>query len=279
MYNFRCPRVKLKFGDDIITKFVDRDLILYMYDNNFICWDFYMLNYLISFKDVRKQIDQKYLRKFPEVKENKKTVKREKVPAKYYSDDDKSLSFIITLNDRSNTLFKIIPSKLYVNIAHLDLDKWFEFNLKQMKKIDACSSEIFEIEEFFKRVVFLNKDKSITLDFEKLDSITPVMFKCLLMGSRKNENWITSFIQPQIFSYKYTTAKGLKTTDTNLDKAIMDRMQNLDIREWIKIFYEARGVLTGEKKELKSPIKILSPIQRTLRKGSIFSDISKSPVS
>jgi hypothetical protein len=120
------------------------------------------------------------------------------VYSKYYSERDKCFSFILTHADNTNTLYKIIPSKLYVNIPHIGCEKWFEFNLKQMKIIDSFSNDQKEIESFFKRLVFVsNKQDKIILDTEKLENITPMLFKCMQMYGQNSDNktnWVVNYM-------------------------------------------------------------------------------------
>jgi hypothetical protein len=87
---------------------------------------------------------------------------------------------------------------------------------------------------------------------------------------------VNIFSQPQLCTFRYTQAKGLKMIDTNLDKNIMSRLQELHIKDWIKVFNDAKGIILGEKKEVLMINKVFSP-SRIIRKGSIMSDLSKSP--
>jgi hypothetical protein len=164
-----------------------------MYENNFASWDFYMINYLISFKDIRRRLDNMST----EVKSVRATnpEKRCKDSPKYYNEEDMCFSFILTLADRTNMLYKITPSKLYVNIPNMNIDKWCEFNLRQMRIINTFSEDVKEIEEYFKKVLFLNKRKQISLDLEKIEKTNPILFKCMLTSKGVGGiNWITSFM-------------------------------------------------------------------------------------
>jgi hypothetical protein len=193
------PRIKFKLGDETISKFIDHDLIFYLYDKNFLNWDFYLANYLISFKDIRKTIDTKLSR--PKEARYKSVTEKEPTPvvySKYYSERDKCYSFVLTHTDKTNTLYKIAPSKLYVNIPHLGVERWFEFNLKQMKIIYSLSDDQKEIEAFFRKLLFLNKNGKIILDIEKLENVTPMLFKCMQKYTQnmqdKKTNWIINFM-------------------------------------------------------------------------------------
>jgi hypothetical protein len=65
--------------------------------------------------------------------------------------------------------------------------------------------------------------------------------------------------------------------DTNLDSIILDRLQSLPIREWVNVFYEARGVLSRPEVDLLNINKNLNNM-RTLRRGSVnVNDPNKSP--
>jgi hypothetical protein len=160
-----------------------------------------MANFLISFKDIRSTIDNKMFRR--DTNRNRSVVEKAPNPGvynKYYSERDKCYSFILTHADRTNTLYKIVPSKLYVNIPHLGCERWFEFNLKQMKIIYSLSDDVKEIEAFFRRLVFINKQDKIILDTEKFEHITPMLFKCMQKYnphaslSDKRTNWIANFM-------------------------------------------------------------------------------------
>jgi hypothetical protein len=201
LFIFRHPRVKLKLAEETITKFVDRDLIFFLYDKSFSHWDFYMANFLISFKDIRSTIDNKMFRR--DTNRNRSVVEKAPNPGvynKYYSERDKCYSFILTHADKTNTLYKIVPSKLYVNIPHLGFERWFEFNLKQMKIIYSLSDDVKEIKAFFRRLMFINKQDKIILDSEKFEHITPMLFKCMQKYNQhasladKRTNWIANFM-------------------------------------------------------------------------------------
>ena len=158
---------------------------------------FYLVNYLISFKDVRKQIDTRICKREPRYKSITEKESKPVIFNKYYSDKDKFYSFILTHSDKTNTLFKIVPSKLYVNIPQYGVERWFEFNLKQMKIIYSLSEDHKEIESFFKKLLFLNKNDKIILDIEKLENVTPMLFKCMqkyTQSTEKRVNWIINFM-------------------------------------------------------------------------------------
>ena len=54
--HFKMPEIVLSFIDykKQINHYIDKELFLYLYGNNFMYWDFYVLHYLFSYKSFRK---------------------------------------------------------------------------------------------------------------------------------------------------------------------------------------------------------------------------------
>jgi hypothetical protein len=166
-----------------------------MYEHNFISWDFYMVNFLISFKDIREIIDNTQRNKKIKHSRINSQVKIHKDIPKTCSDEDRFYSFILTNADGANSYYKIIPSQLQVFIPHYELEKQFYFNLRQMRIVDLLSQDKSHVESFFKKILFLNKKDQIILDYDRLDSMTPVLFKCIQRyekEDRSKQNWVIS---------------------------------------------------------------------------------------
>jgi hypothetical protein len=165
-----------------------------------------MSNYLISFKDIRSTIDRKQYKKGGRTmvfKEGGRQASVAVLPtanhSKYYTEKDKCYSFIITQSDRTNMLYKITASKLYVSLPHYGIERWFEFSIRQMKQIETLSNNTTELQDFFKQLLFLNKRDIIILDFEKLENTTPILFKCWkkryqAVEDKSNSNWVIGFV-------------------------------------------------------------------------------------
>jgi hypothetical protein len=154
-----------------------------------------MVNYLISFKDVRQVIDNLQGKKKIKHSRLNSTVKIHKDYPMTCSQTDRFYSFIITGNDRVNSYYKIIPSELAVTIPRYEIETRFSFNLRQMRVIDQLSHEKAEVESFFKKILFLNKRDHIIMDYDRLDSMTPVLFKCIQRYEKEDkakQTWTVS---------------------------------------------------------------------------------------
>jgi hypothetical protein len=188
--------VKYLIDNDKITKFVDQDLIFYLYDKNFLNWDFYMVNFLISFKDIRRSIGKRMLHG-ERVKLEKSMTN--KISYKKYSENNTCYSFIFTHSDNVNVLYKIVPCRIYANIPSLRKDRWFDFNLRQMKHIEIISgSNKPAIEIVIKKLLSTGKQNELSLDVGKLECITPITFQFMLNTITKEfkqkANWICNYM-------------------------------------------------------------------------------------
>jgi hypothetical protein len=181
--------VELKIGHTKLTKFIDRDLFFYIYDKKFISWDFYMANFLISFKDVRETIDNLQGKK--KIQHSRMNSRLKIEPENYsgvFSESDNLYSFVMTGGERVNSLYKIIPNELHIAIPHYSIENKFLLNLKQMRIVNQLSQDRLEIESFFRRIAFLSKKDHIILDYDRLDTMTPVLFKCIQKYEKEDKS-------------------------------------------------------------------------------------------
>ena len=52
--------VDIPSNNSIVKKYIDFDLLFYMYSKNFLMWDFYIINYLFTYKNFREFLDNIY---------------------------------------------------------------------------------------------------------------------------------------------------------------------------------------------------------------------------
>ena len=52
--------VEIPSNNSIVKKYIDFDLLFYMYSKNFVMWDFYIINYLFTYKNFREFLDNIY---------------------------------------------------------------------------------------------------------------------------------------------------------------------------------------------------------------------------
>ena len=205
---FCMPEISLIFKDyeKQLNHCMDKELFLYLYQNNFVDWDFFILHYLYYLHDFRKYISKNlslwnnfnlFLRKkiidrnnnieFNDssknnIIEDKKSI----LPVlnnayyQYYlnnfytskiniNDDD--YKFIFTLFNGNNLIkFKFKSYILYAFINNINKPEIyrFKFNFKQMKVLYYRSK--FENFKLFLKRIILVKGKVINLDYSYFDS-------------------------------------------------------------------------------------------------------------
>ena len=164
LINFTIPSNSIK-----IQQFLDYKFLFYIMQNNFENWDFYIVNYLASFKRFRLLLEnlashipinfvQFYL-KTPRVK--------------FYSYNNWELTNLYTNEKRLNSLLVFKPIYAYVTIINNNyywMDKYIiHFNFDQMIKF-------FKIEKYLNKVLFFIKfldiyyeDNTLNYNYEELD--------------------------------------------------------------------------------------------------------------
>ena len=164
LINFTIPSNSIK-----IQQFLDYKFLFYIMQNNFENWDFYIVNYLASFKRFRLLLEnlashipinfvQFYL-KTPRVK--------------FYSYNNWELTNLYTNEKRLNSLLVFKPIYAYVTIINNNyywMDKYIiHFNFVQMIKF-------FKIEKYLNKVLFFIKfldiyyeDNTLNYNYEELD--------------------------------------------------------------------------------------------------------------
>ncbi len=164
-------------------KIINYELLFYMFNKNFINWDFYVFNYLFSFKKFRNIIG-KSLSYFDEnpfndlnlnLDSNLKVLSYENLKSNYY--------FFIATRDNNNEMYKIKPGSLILKVKLLDTFKYeyehiekIYFNLYQTKILSESIKKINKPKEFLKKFfnvsLYNNRDKLIfNFDFEKFNEI------------------------------------------------------------------------------------------------------------
>lgn len=153
-----------------IDKYIDYDLLFYLYQRKFLNWDFFILNYMFSFKQCRLLID-KLLSKINSTKTAKKILIGE-VKKYNYQMENKVISYISTNEIKENTIHLINPCKLKVSLIKVsntgDSYKYtynILFNFAQMKKIYEGLS-ILSIEKISKMLLKFTEIKNNTVSFD-----------------------------------------------------------------------------------------------------------------
>ena len=202
------PEIELIFNNynKQINHFIDKELFLFLYQNNFMYWDYYVLHYLFSYKNFRQfmngilsaqnQNNMRYYKKNNYFL-SKTNNKQEKNNYKNYLSQNKGIqskirrcyltelySYETSLNDNcyefifmySNSInlsiFKLKSYTLYVFYTNINKPIIYEFNFNfQQMKILYYISLLEFLTVFLKKLLYI-KDGDINLDYSYFESFS-----------------------------------------------------------------------------------------------------------
>ena len=205
---FYLPEIELIFKDykKQINHFIDKELFIYLYQNNFMYWDYYILHYLFSYKNFRKFMNEILSIRNKSAKNviKKKNYFLSKVELNTDFDDNNknifennmipnsihkfhlfnSYSYEINLNENcyefiflfSNninlSIYKLKSYILYVFLTNINKPVIYEFNFNYLHMKILYYISLFEnLTEFLKRLLYI-KNNTIYLDYSYFDSFT-----------------------------------------------------------------------------------------------------------
>lgn len=156
--------------------------MLHLISNNYINWDFYCLNFLISDVDFRKTLNllsskEHQMKAVPnsfflsEVDTSKPIFSREENYS--FSLKESRLSVFFTNENHQNFLNTLLPYKTLIN--HIKIKRsqpfTFDFNFQQMLSLTKIYLK-WNLSKFFKKIININlKRKTITMDKSYLEKI------------------------------------------------------------------------------------------------------------
>ena len=167
-----------------IKAFCDKFLFVYMYKNNFINWDFYALNYLLSMKLFRNIILNNYsiLKNNNTHRELINHVIINKSQNKIYnllSESNEHTTFFYTDKTYTNKLFKLHSYKISFDYAKLNPKiKWkYYLNFIQMKILNQIT-KYENLNNFFPKIIKTDFQKGIcSLDFSIFNDFEAKIFE------------------------------------------------------------------------------------------------------
>jgi len=153
----------------MIQKFIDKKLILYIYNNEFQNWEFYCLKYLFSFKKFRHLLDslsshlslqnQLLYLTLPKIK----NYTLNNIQINNFHTDENNINYL----DSFSPFVGIISfTNVEKSICHVYT---IHFNFYQMKKFKKIEKFIDKINFLLKFVNFNFKKNNVTFDYETLD--------------------------------------------------------------------------------------------------------------
>lgn len=156
--------------------------MLHLIANNYVNWDFYCLNFLISDVDFRKTLNLLSSKEhqlkmvqnsffLSEVDMTKPIFSKEENYS--FSLKESKLSVFFTNENNQNFLNTLLPYKTLVNHIKIKMDQpfIFDFNFQQMVALIKIYLK-WNLTKFFKKIMNINyKKKTITMDKSYLEKI------------------------------------------------------------------------------------------------------------
>ena len=172
------------FCNKIIMKYIDQDLFFFLNMNNFLNWDFYLINYLFSIKVFRKFIEYHLSKRdFKDVLlSNFETIKKDgnniysisKRRVLEFKKKDLSYCFFYT-KENINSLFILHSYSIKIDYDQLNSNKnWiFELNFEQMKFLNLVN-QYESLEKFIPKMLILNfQNGDLKMDFSVFKDFSP----------------------------------------------------------------------------------------------------------
>lgn len=256
-----------------IEKFIDYDLLFYLYEKHFQVWDFYVLNHLFSFKECRLLMDRllskntKIIEKYQSYKlkiGKEKTIK--------YQESDNQISYISTNELGENYFHQINPIHLKITVLHYSnstndyqYSYIVTFNFSQMRKIfeGLTVVSVAKIQKILLKFSEI-KEKKFSFDFDKFDSINKVDWKNFLLDIKNSSKQRKDSSVFKIHLDKKESDNLLINYNPEIDKLIEKISVDLEDPELKINTIDDKGNITNEsfvnlshlfKKLFKEPIE------------------------
>ncbi len=178
-----------------VQQFLDYELLFYIYNLNFICWDYYVMKYLSRFKQFRFLLE-KLVSHSPIYNLNIFLIQPK---IHKYSFNEKQYKFIHTNENNINQLITL--KSFYLIITIIDNENITEneynifFNFKHLIKI-------IEIGKFTSKILFLirfmdfNNDNKLTFNFKTLDNFDALTW--INNIQKYNDNYFSNRLHERI---------------------------------------------------------------------------------
>ena len=280
------PRIYFSYQnlDYNIFAFCEKNLFLYLYQNNFINWDFYALNYLFSFKYFRKVIIKFFsLNKnksffdnnfFPNIKEvntsnfntqfnfnipeentsdkvgdegNKDILIAKKKVLNQMSENNESYMFFYTDQNYSNYIINLFSYKIHIVYEKLNpLLNWeFYLNFKQMRYLNEVS-KYEDLLTFLPKIIVTNFEiGDLSINFDIFSN----NFNAKILQNEAGHN-VTKKKQLKIdISIPYIESEKIgvrreKKLEKELSFNLLQSLNQLKMKHW------SRKILSIMKKDL-----------------------------
>ena len=222
-YNYditvKVPEAIFQLGKTTIKTYIDIELIFYLIENNFKNWDFYISQYIFSYKDFQKNMGKlisvknsadlfpKELDSFPSLKHTLSTKDMKELfiknkinylqSEKIHQVSEKSKKYEFIYTDKNNfNYIKIFHNFLIISkCSSLIKNKfYFDFNFFHMKILNRIL-RIQGLNYFFKKLIYIDKETlSLKFRYDELSSLDRGNYK-LLENFEPNINGEKSYLR------------------------------------------------------------------------------------
>jgi hypothetical protein len=168
-------------------KYIEKDLFIFLLKNNFLNWEFYIMNYLLSIKIIRKYIEYNLSKSnFKEImcssidsidkeKNNDNTFLITQKKSFKYDKSDLFFSFFYTNETNINSLYKIYSYFIKIDDDKLNKKKnWvFKLNFSHMKYFNNIT-KYESLDKFIPKLLMYNYENgNVKMDFSVFKDFSP----------------------------------------------------------------------------------------------------------
>ena len=236
---------------NVIT-FCDKELFLFLFKNNFINWDYYVLNYLFSLKIFRLIILRglsfysKYNIKsnyfinlymknpLTNINENTLMINSSRKIYNQYSDNNESYKFFYTDNFSINSIIDFHSFYIFIENNKINDKICYEFCLNFKQMFYLLNISLYEnLENFLPKIIQTNyEERILNLDFSVLE-----YFNNKILGKIKSQRQISQKFEQKYIasSKKINRAKSTTNKKYEWDNLIIDiKMPFLILEQYVK---------------------------------------------
>ena len=270
-YNYevtvKTPEAIFQVGKTILKAYIDIELIFYLLTNNFKNWDFYISQFIFSYKECHKNIGKllskeskgalfslenlnsfSLLKNSESMKNIKEISKKNKITnslnsEKIHQISEKSKKYEFIYTDANNINYiKILHNFFISSRCELFKNKFcFDFNFDQMKILNKIL-RIQGLEHFFKKLIYIDRQTlSLKIRYDELTSLQNEEYLlenhdpnknsgqiCIKMNERNKDIINFTIHFPTLETIKYNNKNYENCFESNYNSVIFDGI-SLDI--------------------------------------------------
>ena len=190
-----CIQLVVKTTKTVIHKFIDEKLFTFLYCQDMLNWDFYLINYLFSFKSFRKIIDtiSSKVKTNNQILYINKKIKMSENRIKENNLNNKMASFIFTNRENKNYILNFTPMYLIIpykikNIKNLNKTINFYFTIGEFLSLIE-SAKFVDLQEYLQKFIEYNSiTGEITFDYKNFNSVKKENLKLININNNINMN-------------------------------------------------------------------------------------------